>query len=291
MKRVSAIATIAIGTSLLWVGPLLAAQPAPAAVGNARATPSPAPKPAEKCLNDVKAFSADMSKGGYWLGGSEAGYGYPMGGYGYGYGMMGGERGAGLAGYGSARPGYEIRTLVSSATILGQMGQQVSCEAVLATTRTVYQRYAADLHGRGVMSADQPGWQMRQIAAAVPVTGKDVSFRPDQLLDTNVVSPGNETLGSVHDTITDPKTGKIAYVIVSRGGLFGIDASYVPVPWGDFKASPNASLLVLDTTKAVMSAAPQVSDDQFTKAGQFEPESQKVDAYWTSRIKVAAATN
>jgi hypothetical protein len=73
--------------------------------------------------------------------------------------------------------------------------------------------------------------------------------------------------------------------------LFGIDASYIPVPFSDFKASPNASLLVLDTTKAVMSAAPQVSDDQFTKAGQFTPESQKVDAYWTSHIKAAVATN
>lgn len=291
MKRLASIATMAIGSYLVSSGPLLAAQAAPAADKAGMATPSATPKPAEKCLGDVKAFTADMSKGGYWLGGSDAGYGYPMGGYGYGYGMMGGERAAGFAGYGSARPGYEIRTLVSSATILGQLGQQQSCEAVLGTTRTVYQRYAADLHGRGIMSADEPGWQSRQIAAAVPVTGKDVSFRSDQLIDSNVVSPGNETLGSVHDTISDPKTGKMAYLIISRGGLFGIDASYVPVPWGDFKASPNASLLVLDTTKAVMTAAPQVNDDQFTKSGQFDAESQKVDTYWTAHVKTATAAN
>lgn len=290
MKRPVSIA-VAVGSCLLSFGPLQAAQAAPPADKAAAATPAVKPKPAEKCLGDVKAFSADMSKGGYWLGGSDAGYGYPMGGYGYGYGMLGMERGAGFGGYGSARPGYEIRTLLSSATILGQMGQQQSCEAVLGTTRTLYQRYAADMHGRGIMSADDSGWQTRQIAAAVPVTGKDAAFRPDQLVDTNVVSPSNETLGTVHDTVADPKTGKIAYLIISRGGLFGIDASYVPVPWGDFKASPNASLLVLDTTKAVISAAPQVSDDQFTKAGQFDPEGQKVDAYWTSRVKVAAASN
>ncbi len=284
MTRTASIATLATVSYLASFGPLLAAPPVPAA-----STQAATPKPAEQCLGDVKAFNASLSKGGYWLGGSDAGYGYPMGGYGYGYGMMGGS--AGFAGYGSARPGYELRTLVSSATILGQMGQQQSCEAVLTTAHAVYQRYAADLHGRGVMSADQPGWEARQIAAAVPVTGKDVSFRPDQLLDSNVVSPGNEMLGSVHDTITDPKTGKMSYLIISRGGLFGIDASYVPVPWAAFKVSPNASLLVLDTTKATMSAAPQASDNQFTKAGQYDPESQKVDAYWTSRIKVASAAN
>ena len=285
MKRTSSIAAAAIGSCLISFGPALAAQPVAAA--NTAATA----KPAEKCLDDVKALSAEMSKGGYWLDGSDYGYGYPMGGYGYGYGMMGEGRGAGFTGYGSARPGYEIRTLMSSATILAQMGQEQPCETVLATTRTVYERYAADLHGRGIMSADQPGWRTRQIAAAVPVTGKDMSFRPDQLVDSNVVSPGGETLGSIHDTITNPKSGQMAYLIISRGGLFGIDASYVPVPWADFKASPNASLLVLDTTKAVLSAAPQVSDSQFTKAGQFDPESQKVDGYWTLHLKAAAATN
>lgn len=195
MNRTAAVTTLAVGSCLVSLGPSLAAQPA----ANKAAVVTPAatqPPPASKCLGDVKAFSAEMSKGGYWLGGSDFGYGYPMGGYGYGYGMMGGERGAGFTGYGSARPGYQVRTLISSATILGRLGQQQSCEAVLSTARTTYQRYAADLHGRGVMAVDQPGWQARQIAAAVPVTGKDVSFRPDQLVDSNVVSPGDETLAA-----------------------------------------------------------------------------------------------
>jgi sporulation protein YlmC with PRC-barrel domain len=291
MKRAAPIAAVVIGSCLLTMSAALAAPTASSANDAAVVMPAATPKPAEKCLGDVKAFRAEMSKGGYCLGGSDEGYGYPMGGYGYGYGMLGDQRGGGTIGYGSARPGYELRTLISSATILAQMGKQRACEAVLATTRTVYQHYTADLHGRGMTSVDQSGWQARQIAAAVPVTGKDMSFRPDQLLDSNVVSPGGETLGSVDDTVTDPKTGKIAYLIISRGGLFGIDASYVPVPWDDFKVSPNASLLVLDTSKAVMSAAPQMSDETFTKAGQFDAERQKVDAYWKSHVKATVATN
>jgi sporulation protein YlmC with PRC-barrel domain len=296
MIRSFATATVAICSVLASSTPLLAASPAathvspgaPPVVGTAIASA----RPAEKCLGDVKVFSEKMSKSGYWLGESGYGYGYPMGGYGYGYGVPMGSMPAGnTAGYGSARPGYEIRTLMASATVLARMGQEQECQTVLATTQTIYTRYESDLHARGIRSADMPGWRQRQIAAAVPVIGADVSFRSDQLLDADVANPGNQTLGSVHDLVLNPHTGKIAYLIISRGGLFGIDASYVPVPWGAVKAGPNASLLVLDTTKAAMSAAPQVSDHQFSDSGQFDQESQKVDAYWGSRVKTLAAIN
>ena len=241
-------------------------------------------------MSAVRAFTADMSKQGYWLGGSDYGYGYPMGGYGYGYGMMGGGPPTdATGGYAMARPGYAIRTLVASANILAQTGNEQGCESVLASARTLNTSYAADLHERGVPFADEPGWRQRQIAAAQPVTGKSISFRSDQLLDADVVSPANEMLGSVHDLVTNPQTGVIAYVVLARGGLFGIDASYTPVPWADFKASPNGSLLVLDTTKAILAAGPQGRGDQFTKAGQFEAESQKVDTYWTAHIKLTSA--
>ncbi len=294
MKRSTILSTAAVVSSLGIIAPLLAAEiPATTRPGSASGSQPMAGKPAETCMSAVRAFTAEMSKQGYWVGGSDYGYGYgygyPMGAYGYGYGMMTAGRPIGATGgYATARPGYEIRTLVASANILANTGNKQACESVLASARTVYTRYAADLHDRGVSWADQPGWRQREIAAAQPVMGKDVSFRYDQLLDADVVNPGNEALGSVHDLVTDPQTGKIAYVVISRGGLFGIGASYTPVPWNDFKAASNGSLLVLDTTKTVVAAAPQGRGDQFTKAGQFDAESQKIEAYWTAHVKLAS---
>ena len=261
---------------------------------------SAAIKSAEKCLSDLLAFDSQMEKDGYWLGGSGYGYGYPMNGFYNGIGppMMPSRLEATAtplspqsdrhefrnSGYQNARPGYEVRMLFASANILAQNGQQQSCEDVLATTRDVYKLYAANMHSSGLGMVDVPGWRQQQIAAAEPVTSKSGSFRSDELLDTEVRNPQNEALGSIEDLVMSPQASKIAYPVIARGGVFGIDEKYVPVPWDDFKISPNLKLLVLDTTQAALKAAPQVSKDQFATNGQFDQESQKVDSYWKAHL-------
>jgi sporulation protein YlmC with PRC-barrel domain len=267
--------------------PLLAAPLSPAN-DSVSAKSAEVTKPAEKCLGDLHAVDVLMEKDGYWLGGSGYGYGYPIRGYGFGY-PTGGYSPTIANGYQNARPGYEVRMLVASAKILAQHGQQQPCEDVLATTRGIYKLYVADMHNRGVPKADVPGWRQRQIADAQPITGKTTSFRSDELLGTEVRSPQDEALGSVDDLVMSPQTGAIAYLVIARGGIFGIDEKYVPIPWQDFKITPNVNLLVLDATKDALDTAPQVSDDHFATAGHFDQESQKVDAYWKSQLSKKGA--
>jgi sporulation protein YlmC with PRC-barrel domain len=251
--------------------------------------PTPAPPAANAtntCLNDLRAFNTSMEKEGYWLGSSGYGYGFPMDGYGYGYGpdSPGGYQMDRAGGYRHARPGYEIRVLMSAATILAQNNNTQACADVLTTTQAIYKSYTEALRASGMRAPEGPGWAQRQISAAVPVTSQKTAFRSDQLLDVDVRNAGNETLASVHDLVMNPQTGKIAYLILARGGIFGIGESFVPVPWADFKAAPNVGLLVLDTTRPVLAAAPTVHADAFAAPGQFDQESLKIDAYWNLHL-------
>jgi sporulation protein YlmC with PRC-barrel domain len=287
MKRSTLTGSAAALFCLGFAATLLAAEPA--ATGKVNESPSAAKKaaaikPAEKCLNDLRAFDNQMDKEGYWLGGSGYGYGYPMAGYGFGPPMIEGRPEANGLGYQNARPGYELRTLIAAADILAQQGQQQPCEDVLATSREIYKVYVADMHSGKMPTADMQSWRQQQIAGAQPVTGTNTSFQSDELVGTEVRGPQNEALGSVDDLVMSSQTGKIAYVVIARGGIFGIDEKYVPVPWEDFKIAQNLKLLVLGTTKAILDTAPQATKEQFATPGQFEQVSQKVDTYWKTHL-------
>ncbi len=126
-----------------------------------------------------------------------------------------------------------------------------------------------------------PVWRQRQIATAQPVTSKNIPFRPEELLGTEVRNPQNEALGSVENLVMSPATDKVAYLVIALDRSLGIDDISVPVPLEDFKITQDANLLVLDTTRVVLETAPRVNP--FSADG-IDLQSQKVDSYWKARL-------
>jgi sporulation protein YlmC with PRC-barrel domain len=293
VKRAVFAASLTAALCLSFVAPLLAAEPPKAATVQNPSRDTSAgtdTAPAQKCARDLSAFESQMQKDGYWLHGSGYGYGYPLFGYGYdhGYGeneTLGSGGAPAASWHGRARPGYEVRTLIASANILAESGQKQACEAVLAATRDIYKTYSAELSEGGVPRADGAGWRRKQIAAAQPVTGTNTAYRTDQLIGADVVNAQGEDLGSVNDIVLSPP-GKIAYLVIGRGGVFGvfgIGEKYVPVPWEHFKATTGTTFLVLDSTKSNLDAAPRVKKG-LSPQGYLKQESQKVDDFWKPHL-------
>ncbi len=268
--------------------PLDPSAPAPGRAGK----PAINSDSALKCLGDIGTLDTELSRDGYWLNESAYGYGYPM--YGYSAGQparldpQSVPRSGTAVDYARARPGYEIRTLLAATRILAQLGKQMECEALLGTSRNLYERYKGEL-GRGEDPGDQARTEnLAEIAAAVPVTDANAPLRTDQLIGINVDNLQGDRLGSIEDIIMSPKSGKIAYLVVRHGGLLGIGEHYAPVPWTDFRTSKGLNLLMLDSAKTRIDQAPQVKEDRFSSRSDFPQLSQKVDDYWKDRKTQAA---
>ena len=283
---------------VVFSGSLLAAQLSDASaapIQKSASTSRPDMKPAQKCLNDLRAFDSQMRKNGYWLRGGGYGFGYGDGSPMYGYGTgepdtlppspVSTPNGLPADGsYRSVRPAYEVRTLMTSANILARRGEQQDCESLLTASRAIYKGYSADMGHADRSAGGTPDWRIRQIASAQPVAGVGTSFRSAELIGTSVVNLQSEDLGSINDIILSPQTDKIAYLVVGRGGMFGIDEKNVPVPWADFKATTGVTMLVLDTTKGKMDGAPEVKKNGFAAHGNFQQQSQKIDKYWSAQL-------
>ena len=94
------------------------------------------------------------------------------------------------------------------------------------------------------------------------IPGKKVgvakSFRASQLTGLNVKNSEGESLGTVEDIVMDVESGKVAYVALSFGGLFGVGDKLFAVPYRQMKFmhGKDEMYFVLNVPKDRLKAAP-----------------------------------
>ena len=77
-----------------------------------------------------------------------------------------------------------------------------------------------------------------------------------------VYGEGGHKLGRIEDVAIDKVSGRVAYAILSFGGLLGIGERYFPVPWGILKYDIDRRGYVVP-----------LDEDSVKKAPSFEPKS------------------
>ena len=77
---------------------------------------------------------------------------------------------------------------------------------------------------------------------------------------TNVYNTGGDSLGEVYDVMIDKRSGKVAYAIMSFGGLLGVGERYHPLPWNTLKYDTRQGGYVVGLTREQLEGAPPMPE-------------------------------
>jgi len=78
-----------------------------------------------------------------------------------------------------------------------------------------------------------------------------------------VVNPGGESLGKVEEVVLDVDNDRIAYAVLSFGGLFGIGDKLFAVPWEALELDHENKRFVLDVPREKLERAPGFPKDEW----------------------------
>lgn len=79
---------------------------------------------------------------------------------------------------------------------------------------------------------------------------------------TPVYNRADERLGSIHSVMIDKGTGKVAYAVLSFGGIFGLGEHVYPMPWEALTYSVDLDAYVVDVTREQLEQAPTMRLDE-----------------------------
>ena len=78
-----------------------------------------------------------------------------------------------------------------------------------------------------------------------PLPQDAVLLRSKTLFEYRVKSPQGEDLGKIEEVMIDMELGRVAYAVLSFGGLWGLGSKWVPVPWDAVVLRPDEKVLLL----------------------------------------------
>jgi sporulation protein YlmC with PRC-barrel domain len=88
-------------------------------------------------------------------------------------------------------------------------------------------------------------------------------YRASAIIGTHVQNKKGDYFGKITDLMIDPHDGRIAFAILSHGGVLGIPTRFVAVPFGALTPGPAKNVYLLDVSKEKMAAAPTFSRDNW----------------------------
>ncbi len=98
--------------------------------------------------------------------------------------------------------------------------------------------------------------------------GMETVVRPEVITSRaitgkTVKNPDQKDLGTVHNLILDMKSGRVAFLVLSTGGIFGIGEKFIPVPWEAYSGVTDEDIVTIDVTRETLESAPSYDRDSW----------------------------
>lgn len=166
--------------------------------------------------------------------------------------------------------GSDLRKLRSAAVTFSRWGRDDACEEVVEEIDEMIDDRKEERQERR-----EEAEEIARYTEAVPVRNLPGIVRASTVQGLDVVGPRGEGFGIVEDVAIDSTTGRIAYVVMSHGGLLGIGEKHLPVPWSVFRITKDREDLVLPVSEETVENAPSFEWEEWPDMN---------DKAWKSRI-------
>ena len=111
--------------------------------------------------------------------------------------------------------------------------------------------------------------------ASVSLAPGKLLYLASDLRTRTIEDPEGEKIATMHELVIDPRSGRVAYVVLSVGGSAGADEKMIGVPWEALtsmpdKSNPDLDRLTLATSREQLEQAPefQTTTEGWAKASE-----------------------
>jgi len=118
--------------------------------------------------------------------------------------------------------------------------------------------------------ADAKGWQRRAVLSAQSLIGDEVRNLENQML------------GRIEDIMIDVPTGRVAYAVLSFGGVMGMGEKLFALPWEGLRVDDRRRQVIVDVDKAHLRQAPGFDKDDWPDMADLS-WSNRVHGFWMGR--------
>ncbi|MBC7624759.1 MAG: PRC-barrel domain-containing protein [Aeromicrobium sp.] len=87
--------------------------------------------------------------------------------------------------------------------------------------------------------------------------------KASSIIGTSVVNPKGDSLGDIKEVVIDPRSGRVAYAVVSFGGFLSMGEKLFAIPFSSFEYDVGNSQYILAISKERLETAPGFDSDNW----------------------------